>query len=83
VSLTNSNPGALIGPLHADWRRMNVAISRARRSLVIVGDRRTFTHSSVPAEEEAKDRYRRLFAGIDALVEADVARIVFSEAFGS
>ena len=83
VSLTNSNPGSLIGPLHADWRRMNVAISRARRSLVIVGDRRTFTHASVPAEEEAKDRYRRLFAGIDALVEADVARIVFSEAFGS
>jgi superfamily I DNA and/or RNA helicase len=76
VSLTNSNSGGTIGSLHADWRRMNVALSRARRSLVIVGDRRTFTRRGDETEEAAKERYRRLFAIVDRLADEGQARIV-------
>ncbi|MDQ4099446.1 MAG: C-terminal helicase domain-containing protein, partial [Chloroflexota bacterium] len=78
LSLTNSNAQASIGRLHAEWRRMNVAISRARRSLVLVGDRRTFTAQGDDAEEPAKSYYRRLFAAIDRLRDAGEARIVAS-----
>ena len=83
VSLTNSNAQATIGRLHAEWRRMNVAISRAKRMLVIVGDRRTFTKVGDEAEEPAKTLYRRLFAEIDALCAEGEARIVASEAVGA
>ncbi len=76
ISLTNSNPQATIGPLHADWRRMNVAISRARRTMVLVGSRRTFTAPSVDAEEEAKEFYRCLFAGVDRLSASGGSRIL-------
>jgi superfamily I DNA and/or RNA helicase len=76
VSLTNSNSGGTIGSLHADWRRMNVALSRARRSLVIVGDRGTFTRRGDESEEAAKSRYRQMFAVLDRLVEDGNARIV-------
>ncbi len=79
VSLTNSNPAGTIGSLHADWRRMNVALSRARRALVIIGDRGTFTRRGRPEEEPAKEVYRRLFAGVDRLAERGAAAIVASE----
>jgi DNA replication ATP-dependent helicase Dna2 len=82
ISLTNSNAQATIGRLHAEWRRMNVAISRARRTLVLVGDRRTFTAPSDEAEEPAKVFYRRLFAEIDRLCAAGEACIVRSETLG-
>ena len=82
MSLTNSNAHATIGCLHAEWRRMNVAISRAKRMLVIIGNRRTFTAVSDEAEESAKARYRRLFAEIDRLCPAGEARIVASEDMG-
>lgn len=76
ISLTNSNREAAVGRLHADWRRMNVAISRARRTLVLVGDRRTFTAEGIESEEEAKRYYRCLFAGIDRLAARGEARII-------
>src|SRR5581483_8459622 len=51
ISLVASNPQRSIGSLHADWRRMNVAISRARAKLLLVGDRATFTQpSTLPAD---------------------------------
>jgi len=70
ISLVASNPQRSIGSLHADWRRMNVAISRARAKLLLVGDRATFTQPSTlpadPAETAAKERYAALFATLDA-----------------
>ncbi|MBA2755624.1 MAG: hypothetical protein H0U40_14385, partial [Chloroflexia bacterium] len=75
TSLTNANADAVIGPLHAGWRRMNVALSRARRLLVIVGHQRTFTVASTPEEEAAKDRYRSLFATIDRLAGVGEATV--------
>ncbi len=61
LSLVASNAEHSIGRLHADWRRMNVACSRARCKLVLVGDPETFTAPGPPAEEPAKAFYRRLF----------------------
>lgn len=40
ISLTRSNPEGVIGFL-ADYRRMNVAMTRARRKLVVIGDSAT------------------------------------------
>lgn len=79
VSLVNSNDEAAIGRLHADWRRMNVAISRARRALVIVGDRSTFTRDpGRPEEDEARRYYRALFAEIERLERQGQARVLDS-----
>lgn len=41
-----SNPEGNAGKLLEDWRRINVALTRARRKLVLVGCRATL--SSVP-----------------------------------
>jgi hypothetical protein len=76
LSLVASNPFATIGALQADWRRMNVAISRARAKLVIVGDRQTFTGRFTDAEEPAKARYRTLFAIVDRLAREDVGQVL-------
>ena len=46
LSLVRSNDQQLAGSLLADWRRMNVAFTRAQRKLVIIGS--TSTLSSVP-----------------------------------
>ncbi|HLI50270.1 MAG TPA: AAA domain-containing protein, partial [Thermomicrobiaceae bacterium] len=79
VSLVNSNAARSIGSLHADWRRMNVAVSRARRKLVIVGDRETFTREeSRPEEADARARYRRLFTELDQLIAEGEAMVVGS-----
>jgi len=42
ISMTRSNPDGVIGFL-ADIRRMNVAMTRARKKLVIIGDSATIT----------------------------------------
>ncbi|MGN6674024.1 MAG: AAA domain-containing protein, partial [Thermomicrobiales bacterium] len=82
VSLVNSNDGRAIGPLHADPRRLNVALSRAKTKLIIAGDRDTFTGAGRPEEEPAKEVYRRLFALLDAQARAGAARIVDSGVCG-
>jgi DNA replication ATP-dependent helicase Dna2 len=46
LSLVRNNPGAQAGSLLADWRRVNVAITRAKCKLLVVGSARTV--SSVP-----------------------------------
>lgn len=79
VSLVNSNDEAAIGRLHAEWRRMNVAISRARRALVIVGDRSTFTRDpGQPEEAEARRFYKALFDEIERLARHGQARVLDS-----
>ncbi|RYY28597.1 MAG: DUF2075 domain-containing protein [Chitinophagaceae bacterium] len=45
ISMTRSNTGNIIGFLN-DVRRMNVAMTRARKKLVIVGDSSTLGHSA-------------------------------------
>ena len=79
LSLVASNSAGSVGALHADWRRMNVAISRARAKLVIVGDRQTFTRPSTPEEEPAKVRYRRLFELVDRQAGAGRALVLASD----
>jgi DNA replication ATP-dependent helicase Dna2 len=76
LSLVASNAANSIGSLHADWRRMNVAISRARRKVIVVGNRRTFEGVSTSEEEPAKQRYRQLFALIDEQAARGVATIL-------
>jgi len=77
VSLVNSNAEGVIGPLHAEWRRLNVALSRARSLLVLVGDRRTFTApAKSDSEAEARERFRLVFACLDELAAHGQARIV-------
>jgi superfamily I DNA and/or RNA helicase len=82
VSLVNSNDGRAIGPLHADPRRLNVALSRAKTKLIIAGDRDTFTGAGRPEEEPAKEVYRRLFALLAAEAPAGAAPIVASGGCG-
>ncbi len=76
VSLVNN--GSALGRLHSDARRMNVAISRARRKLVIVGDRGTFTTEGSAEEEPARERYRLMLETIDGLAAQGRALVVDS-----
>ncbi|KAI9840048.1 MAG: hypothetical protein M1819_000241 [Sarea resinae] len=41
LSLVRSNDGGNVGDLLKDWRRVNVALTRARTKLLILGSRRT------------------------------------------
>ena len=46
LSLVRSNEARMAGRLLADWRRINVAITRAQRKLLFIGSARTL--ASVP-----------------------------------
>jgi DNA replication ATP-dependent helicase Dna2 len=48
LSFVRSNPSRQVGELLKDWRRVNVALTRARSKLVIVGSRETIGGSDVP-----------------------------------
>jgi len=45
MSMVRSNEDGIIGDLVKDWRRMNVAFTRARSKLVIFGSRSTLTRT--------------------------------------
>jgi hypothetical protein len=79
ISLTASNPERNLGELLADWRRLNVAVSRARRLVVLIGSRETLTEPGPADTAEAwlaKGYYRRLWTGVQRLAWAGRARIV-------
>lgn len=45
MSLVRANAGGHLGELLGDWRRVNVALTRAKHKLVLVGSRRTLAHN--------------------------------------
>ena len=64
ISLTRSNESGEIGFL-ADERRMNVAITRAKRKLILIGDSSTLAHNPFFDELlryfEEKEAYRSVW----------------------
>ncbi len=68
VSLVDNNVGRALGRLYRDWRRVNVAISRARSKLIVIGSRANFTVQGPSQDDgEARSMYRRLFDVVDRL----------------
>lgn len=47
VSFVRSNAEGTVGHLLRDWRRLNVALSRAKRKLVLVGSLRTLSSCAI------------------------------------
>ena len=47
VSFVRSNDHASIGDLLTDWRRINVAVTRAKHKLIMIGSRKTLSLSPV------------------------------------
>ncbi|KAJ3176332.1 Tripartite DNA replication factor [Geranomyces variabilis] len=47
VSLVRSNSTGNVGELLRDWRRINVAFTRAKKKLIIIGSRQTLNHTGV------------------------------------
>jgi DNA replication ATP-dependent helicase Dna2 len=55
LSLVRSNPGGKTGRLLQDIRRLNVATTRAKQKLLIVGSFSTLNSGSVPLSNMLKD----------------------------
>ena len=53
LSLVRSNAARSIGELLRDWRRINVAFTRARTKLLVVGSRNTMRGNGKPQQEGA------------------------------
>ena len=45
ISLVRSNPNSNVGDLLKDWRRVNVAVTRAKRKLILIGSLKTLKSS--------------------------------------
>lgn len=84
LAMTRSNHMGAVGPLHADWRRLNVAMTRTKHQLVIIGDLSTLTRPARQRDgegsrdEEFKSAMRQLKAHIEAngqmMKAADILR---------
>lgn len=61
VSFVRSNTFANIGELLRDWRRINVAVTRAKKKLVLVGDLDCLVASGC-----------QLYADMRAVLEGDI-----------
>jgi DNA replication ATP-dependent helicase Dna2 len=47
LSMVRSNEAGIVGDLLKDWRRVNVALTRARSKLVVLGSRRTLSNNDL------------------------------------
>jgi DNA replication ATP-dependent helicase Dna2 len=50
LSMVRSNEAGTVGDLLKDWRRVNVALTRARSKLVVLGSRRTLSNNDLLAK---------------------------------
>ena len=60
ISLVRSNSRRVVGELLKDWRRTNVAITRAKRKMVLVGSAQTLRASAVFDQLLSNPKIRRL-----------------------
>ncbi|CCU81907.1 putative DNA replication ATP-dependent helicase dna2 [Blumeria hordei DH14] len=67
LSLVRSNEAKSIGELLKDWRRINVAFTRARTKLLVIGSRQTLKGSgpSAHSDEEMVARFVKLMESRD------------------
>lgn len=49
LSMVRSNDTGIVGDLLKDWRRVNVALTRARSKLIVLGSRRTLVNNDLLA----------------------------------
>ncbi|KAJ1936946.1 DNA replication endonuclease-helicase Dna2, partial [Linderina macrospora] len=73
ISWVRSNHAQVIGELLRDWHRINVAITRAKRKLIMVGSKNTLLKSPLFAE------MLRMLVEADAVVDVPTEQI-FTEA---
>ena len=50
LSMVRSNESGIVGDLLKDWRRVNVALTRARSKLIVLGSRRTLVNNELLAK---------------------------------
>ncbi|EDO04399.1 hypothetical protein SS1G_06882 [Sclerotinia sclerotiorum 1980 UF-70] len=63
LSLVRSNEAGNIGELLKDWRRINVAFTRAKTKLLVVGSRGTLKGSSERREVQGEKKEEMVFLG--------------------
>lgn len=50
LSMVRSNDQGIVGDLLKDWRRVNVALTRAKSKLIVLGSRQTLRHNELLAK---------------------------------